>query len=100
MARNCIGVLPAILLGWIALSGAAAQPPPPPTVPAQAPPETLVVGSMTLHRCAAAAAYCVGLERALDPSEGVPGFVSVHFGFYPHTNAGVAAGTLVATEGG
>ncbi len=90
MARNCIGVLPAILLGWIALSGAAAQ----------APPETLVVGSMTLHRCAAAAAYCGSLERALDPSEGVPGFVSVHFEFYPHTNAGVAAGTLVATEGG
>jgi pimeloyl-ACP methyl ester carboxylesterase len=98
MARNCFGVLLAFLLGATALAPAA--PPSAGGAAAQAPPESLVVGSVTLHRCAAAAAYCGSLERALDPSEVVPGLVSVHFEFYPHTNAGAAAGTLVATEGG
>ncbi len=58
-----------------------------------------LLGSLTLHRCGTAA-YCGRLERALDPSGTVPGHVSVYFEFYPHTDPGPAAGTMVATEGG
>jgi len=58
------------------------------------------VGSLVLHRCASAAPWCATLDRPLDPRGEVPGTVPVYFEYYPHTGAGPAAGTLVATEGG
>ncbi|MBV8497056.1 MAG: alpha/beta fold hydrolase, partial [Gammaproteobacteria bacterium] len=62
------------------------------------PEPTLTVGSLTLHRCGPAP-WCGTLERALDPSSaGVR--IPVYFEYYPHTSAGAATGTLVATEGG
>jgi pimeloyl-ACP methyl ester carboxylesterase len=57
------------------------------------------LGSVQLQACGHGA-YCGRLERALDPSGTVPGRISVHFEFYPHTARGASAGTLVATEGG
>jgi pimeloyl-ACP methyl ester carboxylesterase len=65
-----------------------------------APVVTRTVGSLVLHRCASAAPWCATLERPLDPRGEVPGTVPVYFEYYPHTGAGPAAGTLVATEGG
>jgi pimeloyl-ACP methyl ester carboxylesterase len=61
---------------------------------------TLKVGRLTLHRCKSAAPWCGTLTRALDPSGAVAGTVPVYFEYYPHSQAGAAAGTLVATEGG
>lgn len=55
---------------------------------------------LELHPCAGVAALCGELPRPLDPSGRVPGRISVHFEFYPHTGTGPALGTLVATEGG
>jgi pimeloyl-ACP methyl ester carboxylesterase len=65
-----------------------------------APVATRTVGNLTLHRCASAAPWCATLERPLDPRGEVPGTVPVYFEYYPHSGAGSAAGTLVATEGG
>ena len=62
--------------------------------------ESLTVGSLTLHRCETAAPWCGTLPRALDPAGAVPGTVAVYFEYYPHTGAGSAMGTLIATEGG
>lgn len=44
--------------------------------------------------------WCGRLERPLDPAGSVAGTIGVYFEYYPHTGAGAAAGTLVATEGG
>ena len=63
-------------------------------------PARLQIGSMTLQRCAAVAAYCGDLYRPLDPTHLGAGRIPIHFEFYPHTGAGTAIGTLVATEGG
>src|SRR5207248_2410503 len=63
-------------------------------------PDTLKVGSLTLHRCETAAPWCASVVRPLDPSGAVPGTIPVYFEFYPHTEPGKALGTLVATEGG
>ena len=63
-------------------------------------PATLQVGSLLLQRCAAAAAYCGDLDRPMDPTGTIAGRLSVHFEFYPHSEPGQSAGTLVATEGG
>src|ERR1700722_17160251 len=60
----------------------------------------LTVGSITLQRCRAVAAWCGMLPRPLDPANVVPGSISIYFEFYPHTAAGKSLGTLVATEGG
>jgi pimeloyl-ACP methyl ester carboxylesterase len=60
----------------------------------------LTVGSITLQRCRAVAAWCGMLSRPLDPANVVPGSISIYFEFYPHTAAGKSLGTLVATEGG
>jgi pimeloyl-ACP methyl ester carboxylesterase len=62
--------------------------------------DTLTVGQLTLHHCDSPAPWCGTLSRPLDPSGAVPGTVSVHFEFYPHSSPGAALGTLVATEGG
>jgi pimeloyl-ACP methyl ester carboxylesterase len=61
---------------------------------------TLKVGQLTLHRCENAAPWCGILSRPLDPRGAVSGTIAVYFEYYPHTAAGAAAGTLVATEGG
>jgi pimeloyl-ACP methyl ester carboxylesterase len=61
---------------------------------------TVRVGQMTLHRCASAAPWCGILMRALDPNGAIPGTIPIYFEYYPHSAAGPAAGTLVATEGG
>jgi pimeloyl-ACP methyl ester carboxylesterase len=63
-------------------------------------PETLKVGTMVLHRCETGAPWCGALVRPLDPAGVVPGAISIYFEFYPHTDEGKSAETLVATEGG
>jgi pimeloyl-ACP methyl ester carboxylesterase len=72
------------------------RPLPPPSAGAA----TLQVGRLTLHRCQREAAWCGTLPRELDPSGAVPGTIPVYFEYYPHSRAGAAVDTLVATEGG
>jgi pimeloyl-ACP methyl ester carboxylesterase len=60
----------------------------------------LLVGSISLRPCQNLRAYCGQLDRPLDPTRAIPGRISIHFEYYPHSAAGKAAGTLVATEGG
>ena len=81
------------------LLGPAAGPAAPPEARKPAA-EALTVGQLTLHRCETAAPWCGTLARPLDPTGAVPGTVPVYFEYYPHSAAGSAAGTLVATEGG
>jgi pimeloyl-ACP methyl ester carboxylesterase len=61
---------------------------------------TLRRGSVSLRRCVPRRAYCARLSRPLDPAGEVSGSLPIYFEFYPHTAAGPAVGTLVATEGG
>lgn len=82
--------IPALL--WAAPQAAAV--PPPAAVAA------VTVGQEHLHRCDTPAPWCGELVRALDPGGAVTGTVAVYFEYYPHSAAGPAAGTLVATEGG
>jgi pimeloyl-ACP methyl ester carboxylesterase len=63
-------------------------------------PPALQVGSILLHRCASAPAYCGDLDRPLDPTGAIPGRLTIHFEYYPHLESGKSVGTLVATEGG
>jgi pimeloyl-ACP methyl ester carboxylesterase len=63
-------------------------------------PATLQVGTLLLHRCGGGPAYCGDLDRPMDPTGAIPGRLSVHFEYYPHSESGKSAGTLVATEGG
>ena len=60
----------------------------------------LRVGSLELRRCVDVQGLCGSLDRPLDPSGAVPGRISIHFEYYPHTGPGKPVGTLVATEGG
>jgi pimeloyl-ACP methyl ester carboxylesterase len=55
---------------------------------------------VVLHRCETRAPWCGTLRRPLDPSGVVPGTIAIYFEFYPHSEAGKSAGTLVATDGG
>jgi pimeloyl-ACP methyl ester carboxylesterase len=80
------------LLAAPAIAGAAGEP--------SGATSTLQVGRMTLHRCETAAPWCGTLERPLDPSAPTGTRIPVYFEYYPHSGAGPAAGTLVATEGG
>src|ERR1700728_677245 len=57
------------------------------------------VGRLTLRRCQTPAPWCGTLARPLDPTGAVPGNVDVYFEYYPHSAAGAAVGTLLATEG-
>src|SRR5271166_2676882 len=87
------GIVTLLLIGSLLTAASASsvtQPMPP----------TLVVGALKLHRCAGVDAYCGSMDRPLDPSQVVPGSVSIAFELYPHTGPGAASGTLVATEGG
>jgi pimeloyl-ACP methyl ester carboxylesterase len=72
-----------------------------------APPAAAVIrlGSLQLRRCSDVPAYCGSLDRPLDPTGALPGRISIHFEYYPHSGAGHSAAgkaleTLVATEGG
>jgi pimeloyl-ACP methyl ester carboxylesterase len=63
-------------------------------------PRPLRVGTLALERCPRVFAYCGHIDRPLDPTGAIPGSISIHFEYYPHTAPGPSAGTLVATEGG
>jgi len=93
-ARRFAGAAPAAcaVLASLALATAAGI--------ATATPAALRVGSLTLRHCATGEGWCGTFERALDPSGVVAGTIPVHFEYYRHLDAGPAAGTLVATEGG
>jgi len=58
------------------------------------------VGALELHACGTAGAFCGRLDRPLDSAGALPDRLSIYFEFYPHSGAGAAHGTLVATEGG
>jgi pimeloyl-ACP methyl ester carboxylesterase len=67
--------------------------------------DTLKVGAVVLHRCDTDAPWCGYLTRRLTeiapgPGSGASGTIPIYFEFYPHTSAGQASGTFVATEGG
>ncbi|MEO8663371.1 MAG: alpha/beta hydrolase, partial [Bryobacteraceae bacterium] len=55
---------------------------------------------MKLTLCNGNTAYCGSIQTALDPAGEVSGLITTSFEFYPHRNAGAAAGTIVAEEGG
>jgi pimeloyl-ACP methyl ester carboxylesterase len=81
---------PAVILLLLAWASAC--------LPAAVP--VLRVGQMTLHRCETTAPWCAVLVRPLDPTGTVRGTIPIYFEYFPHTAAGPASGTLVATEGG
>lgn len=58
------------------------------------------MGSIELRPCAGAPGLCGKLERPLDPTGAIPGRISIHFEYYPHSAPANSLGTLVATEGG
>jgi pimeloyl-ACP methyl ester carboxylesterase len=62
--------------------------------------EGVLVGSIELRPCLSAPAFCGSLDRPLDPTGAIPGRVSIHFEYYPHSGPEKPLGTLVATEGG
>jgi pimeloyl-ACP methyl ester carboxylesterase len=62
--------------------------------------QALLVGSLELKPCLGAPAYCGDLDRPLDPTGAIPGRISIHFEYYPHSGTGKAHEPLVATEGG
>jgi pimeloyl-ACP methyl ester carboxylesterase len=62
--------------------------------------EGVLVGSMELRPCSSAPGLCGSLDRPLDPTGAVPGRISIHFEYYPHSGPDKPLGTLVATEGG
>jgi pimeloyl-ACP methyl ester carboxylesterase len=64
-------------------------------------PEFLRVGSLTLHTCLDAQAYCGSIARALDPTGQVSGDIKIGFEFSPHTDKSQPPlEPIVATEGG
>jgi pimeloyl-ACP methyl ester carboxylesterase len=107
-ARRTDGILKWQMLGLGLLGlGAAAFPTaspghvnPWPDTSTRAADRRLRVGSVDLHACGEAKAFCGRIERVLDPTGAVPGTLSVLFEFYPHAGRGKSLGTLVATEGG
>jgi pimeloyl-ACP methyl ester carboxylesterase len=60
----------------------------------------ILVGLIELRPCLSAPGYCGSLDRPLDPTGAIPGRISIHFEYYPHSGPDKALGTLVATEGG
>ncbi len=63
--------------------------------------QTITVGDLTLTHCIKAYdGYCGSLSRPLDPTGRVAGSIAIGFEFYPHTDSGRAAGTIIAQEGG
>lgn len=64
------------------------------------PHKTKRIGTVDLHACRDAPAYCGDFRRPFDPEDPASGSITVHFEFDPHSAAGKSKGTLVATEGG
>jgi pimeloyl-ACP methyl ester carboxylesterase len=60
----------------------------------------VLVGSVELRPCLSAPGLCGSLDRPLDPTGAIPGRISIHFEYYPHSGADKPLGTLAATEGG
>jgi hypothetical protein len=60
----------------------------------------IMVGLIELRPCLSAPGYCGSLDRPLDPTGAIPGRISIHFEYYPHSGPDKALDTLVATEGG
>jgi pimeloyl-ACP methyl ester carboxylesterase len=90
MLRICLAALLAILAwGKPEASSAASRPR-----------ATITIGAYTLYRCSDVDAYCGEFDRALDPAGEVPGRISIHVEFYPHSGERADGPTLVATEGG
>src|SRR5450631_340176 len=58
------------------------------------------IGTLDLHACRDAAAYCGDFSRPFDPDDPAAGSIVIHFEFHPHSAPGKSSGTLVATEGG
>jgi pimeloyl-ACP methyl ester carboxylesterase len=87
-------VLTALLAAGIACGPASAA------SRVEAPHKPKRVGTVDLHACREAAAYCGDIQRPFDHDDPASGSIAIHFEFYPHSAAGKSAGTLVATEGG
>jgi pimeloyl-ACP methyl ester carboxylesterase len=62
--------------------------------------QATLVGSIELRPCVSAPGLCGSLDRPLDPTGAIPGRISIHFEYYPHSGPDKPLGTLVATEGG
>ncbi|MBV8433247.1 MAG: alpha/beta fold hydrolase, partial [Candidatus Eremiobacteraeota bacterium] len=61
----------------------------------------MLVGTLSLHRCAADPQYyCGTFARPIDPAGTVKGTIDVGFTWLPHRSPGPATGTIVAAEGG
>ena len=92
---SCVGLCAAFALfgfGSAALSHAD----PWPTTAGQ----SILVGSIELRPCLSVPGLCGALDRPLDPTGAIPGRISIHFEYYPHSGPDKPIGTLVATEGG
>ncbi len=85
----------ALLAIWLASGLAVAAPVPTGEM-------RLHVGSLALEPCTTTSggAWCGDFRRPLDPRGTVAGQLLIYFEYYPHSGAGPALGTLVATEGG
>src|ERR1700678_1822673 len=93
------GALARVQLSWVQLSwvllacaapacGALAQTArarAAPAVSARSVPRTLQIGTLALQRCPGGSAYCGRIDRPLDPTGAIPGSISIHFEYYPHT---------------
>ena len=99
-ARHHPGHAPPLPLCLLALLCAALQPLGAATHAADARNATLTVGRLTLQRCATPAPWCGTLQRPLDPSGALGGSIPIYFEYYPHSDPGPSAGTLVPAEGG
>jgi pimeloyl-ACP methyl ester carboxylesterase len=66
------------------------------------PPKSITVGTLTLKFCNEDyVGYCGSIKRALDPTGGVKGQITVGFEYYPrHDNSRPALGTILPQEGG
>lgn len=98
-SRGCGSIARAVAVGAVAWLCAArgTSEAASPAAPVAA---TRTVGSLTLHRCEEAEAWCGSLSRALDPTGAVSGTLSIYFEYYPHEDPGRSQGLLVAAEGG
>ncbi|HEY4365618.1 MAG TPA: alpha/beta hydrolase [Steroidobacteraceae bacterium] len=87
--RGSVGILVLLLAASPALADSS-------------PPATITVGALTLKYCNTDYnGYCGSIKRALDPTGGVRGNISIGFEYYPRFDQrGPAWGTLLPQEGG
>jgi len=63
--------------------------------------ESIRVGSLNLHRCPNAPAYCGSVLQALDPIGEVPGTIEIQFEYYLHIDTSQdPLEPIMAAEGG